>query len=228
MNSQTIRIWACFLLLMGVPALAAHKYPAPSPEFFQSGRTSGPVIIAAGDVLSVRFYYNPELNKTVKVRDDGKISLDLFQGVAAAGCTPEQLQAGLVKLFSKEFTDPEITVDVDSRANDSVYVTGEVLLAGAKQFHGRMTVAMALAMSQVNQKTSGLKSVFLVRDTPEHKYRVYKLDASLPNGSARDIEVEPGDILFVPRKGIAKADDFIDQYVRQLLPATPTSNTTVS
>ena len=49
-------------------------------------------MIAPGDVLNVRFYYDPDLNKTVKVREDGKISLSLFQGIQAAGQTPEQLQ----------------------------------------------------------------------------------------------------------------------------------------
>jgi hypothetical protein len=47
------------------------------------------------------------------------------------------------------------------------------------------------------------------------------LDASLPVGKSRDLQILPGDVLFVPRKFIVKADDFVDQYVRQLLPGTP-------
>jgi polysaccharide export outer membrane protein len=213
--------------LMGLPALAAHKYPAPPPDFFQSNTPSKNVVLAAGDVLNVSFFYNPELNRTVKVREDGKISLALFQGIQAAGETPEQLQTELITLYSKEYTKPEITVDLQTIANSSVYVTGEVLLPGAKEVHGKMTVAMVLALSQVSQKSAGTKSVFLIRGTEEGKYRVYKLDASLPGGTARDIQVAPGDILFVPRKFIVKADDFMDQYVRELLPATPSASTTV-
>ena len=213
--------------LTGVTAGAEHKYPAPPPDFFQSNSPSKNVVLAAGDVLTVSFYYNPELNRTVKVREDGKISLALFQGIQAAGETPEQLQSQLTTLYSKEFTKPEITVDLQSAASSSVYVTGEVLLPGAKEVHGKTTVAMVLAMSQVSQKTAGTKSVFLIRGTEEGKYRVYKLDASLPGGNARDIQVEPRDVLFVPRKFIVKADDFMDQYVRELLPATPSASTTV-
>jgi hypothetical protein len=82
-------------------------------------------------------------------------------------------------------------------------------------------------MSQVNQKTAGTKSVFLIRSAEEGQYRVYKLDASLPAGAARDIEIAAGDILFVPRKGIVKADDFMEQYVRQLLPASPNASASV-
>jgi polysaccharide export outer membrane protein len=176
--------------------------------------------IAAGDVLNVRFYYSPEMNKTVKVRDDGRISLDLFQGIEVAGQTPEELQKKLAQLYSQEFTNPEVTVDVESRANGSIYVTGEVNSPGAKELHGKTTVAMALAMSQVNQKQAGAKSVFLIRPTEDGNYRVYQLDASFPDGSAGPIVLAAGDILFVPRKRIVKADDFIEQWIRNLLPVS--------
>lgn len=177
--------------------------------------------IAAGDVLRIRFFYSPELNKTVKVRDDGKISLDLFQGISAAGQTPDELQKQLIALYSKEFTRPEVTVDIDSRANASAYVTGEVLSPGAKEVRGKMTVGMLLATSQVNQKTAGTKSVFLMRNTGEHKYSVYKLDASFPDGIGDGVQIFAGDILFVPRKGVIKADEFIQQYIKDLIPLAP-------
>ncbi len=174
--------------------------------------------IAAGDVLSIRFFYTPELNRTVKVRDDGKISLDLFQGITAAGQTVDELQKRLTELYSKEFTNPAVTVDIDSRAVASAYVTGEVISPGAKEVRGKMTVGMLLAMSQVNQKTAKSKSVFLLRNTGEHKYNVYQLDASFPDGTGHGVQILAGDILFVPRKGIVKADDFMQQYFRDLLP----------
>jgi protein involved in polysaccharide export with SLBB domain len=200
---------------------APPRYPAPPPEFFQSNGNGTSAKVAAGDVLNIRFYYDPELNKTVKVRDDGKISLDLFQGIDAAGKTADELQKQLVTLYSKEFTKPEITVDVESRANASAYVTGEVLLPGAKEVRGKMTVGMLLAMGQVNQKTAGTKSVFLMRNVEGHKYNVYRLDASFPDGTGHGVEISAGDILFVPRKGIVKADDVMQQYIKDLLPVTP-------
>ena len=217
-----------FLLCCGAQFCAAEqKYSAPPASFFASNGAGRTVVLAPGDVLTIRFYYNPELNKTVKVREDGKISLDLFQSIPVAGENPDELQKKLVGLYSQEFTNPEITVDVVSQANSSVFVTGEVLLPGAKELNGKMTVATAIALSQVSQKTAGTKSVFLIRSAEDAKYRVYKLDASFPNGSARDIAMAPGDILFVPRKGIVKADDFMEQYFRQLLPATPNASASV-
>jgi protein involved in polysaccharide export with SLBB domain len=197
---------------------APSRYPAPPPEFFESNTNLPALTIAAGDALSIRFFYTPELSKTVKVREDGKISLDLFQGITAAGQTVDELQKQLTALYSKEFTNPAVTVDIDSRAIASAYVTGEVLMPGAKDVRGKMTVGMLLAMSQVNQKTAGAKSVFLMRNSGEHKYNVYQLDASFPGGTGHGVQIVAGDILFVPRKGITKAGDFVQQYMKDLLP----------
>jgi polysaccharide export outer membrane protein len=205
----------------GAPQNAAVEYQGPPAEFFASNAARTLPVIAAGDVLNIRFFYTPDLNKTVRVRDDGQVTLDLFQGVQVAGLSLEALQKKLVELYSREFTDPEITVDFESRPNYTVFVTGEVQQAGPKELKGTMTVGMALAMSQVNQKTAGVKSVFLMRRVEDNKYRVYKMDASFPNGTAHAVQLAAGDILFVPRKGITKVGDFIDQYVRQLLPVTP-------
>ncbi len=217
----------CALCIGAVHALAARKYPSPPPEFFQANRIGKAVTIAPGDVLNVRFYYTPKLDKTVRVREDGKISLDLFQGIEAAGKTPEELQQELTEMYSREFTKPSITVDVESAASSSVFVTGEVMSPGAKEIHGAMTVAMVLALSQVSQKNASVKSVFLIRGSEDGKYRVYKLNASLPDGNGGNVQAAPGDILFVPRKGIVKADDFMDLYARQLLPVTPTAGVDV-
>jgi polysaccharide export outer membrane protein len=221
-------LFGCALCLSVSPALAGKKkYPSPPPEFFQPNRIGKPVVIARGDMLSVRFYYEPKLNQTVRVRQDGKISLDLFQGIDVAGLEPEALQQKLTELYVHELTNPGITVDVDSQANNSVYVTGEVLQPGAKEIHANMTVGMVLAMSQVIQKSANTKSVFLIRATEDPKYRVYKLNASLPGGDGADVQVAPGDVYFVPRSGIVKADDFMEHYVRQLLPGSLNAATDV-
>ena len=193
-------------------------YPAPPPEFFESNAKAPGSTIAAGDVLNIRFFYSPELNKTVKVRDDGKMSLDLFQGIPVAGETVDELQRQLTALFSTEFTNPAVTVDIDSRATASAYVTGEVMTPGPKEIRGKMTVGAVLAMSQVNQKTAKSHSIFLMRNSGERKYSVYQLDASLPNGTGNGVQILAGDILFVPRKGIVKTGDAIEQYVKNLLP----------
>jgi len=83
-------------------------------------------IIQAGDQLDIKFFYNPELNDSVTVRPDGKISLQLVDEVQAAGQTPAQLDDFLTEKYAKELRKPVITVIVKSFASQRVYVGGEV------------------------------------------------------------------------------------------------------
>jgi protein involved in polysaccharide export with SLBB domain len=207
-------------------AQTKRKYVMPPPEFFESHNPRN-VLICNGDMISVISFSSPELNRMVRVRDDGRISLPLLQGIQASGLTPEQLQQAITGDYAHEFTHPGITVDLISSANNAVYVTGEVGMPGPKEIHGRMTVTMALASAQVLSKSGKPVSTFLIRAEKAGHYNVYKLDASFPSGSARNIEVIAGDVLFVPKKMIAKADDFVDLWVRELLPATPSANLSV-
>jgi polysaccharide export outer membrane protein len=202
------------------------KYVLPPPEFFQPRNVSN-ITIRPGDTLAIASYYGADLSRTVRVREDGKITLPLLQGVQASGLTPEQLQQSLTVAYEHEFTRPGITVDLISPANNVVYISGEVGMPGPKEIHGHMTVAMALASAQILTKSGKSKSTYLIRAAGTGHYSVYKLDASFPSGTARDIEVAAGDVLFVPKKFIANADDFVDLWVRQLLPATPSANMSV-
>jgi polysaccharide export outer membrane protein len=202
------------------------KYMMPPPEFFQPRSVSN-LTIQPGDTLAVNSYYSSELSRTVRVREDGKISLPLLQGVQASGLTPEQLQLSLTSAYSTEFTHPGITVDLVSPANNMVYVTGEVNLPGPKEIRGHMTVAMAVASAQILDKSGKPKSAFLLRAAEPGHYNVYKIDASFPAGNARNIQVAGGDVIFIPKKAIAKADDFIDQWIRQLLPVSSSANTSI-
>ena len=54
-------------------------------------------VIGAEDVLSIVFWRDKEMSAEVVVRPDGKISLPLLNDVVAAGYTPEELRAQLVK-----------------------------------------------------------------------------------------------------------------------------------
>jgi polysaccharide export outer membrane protein len=212
--------------LLSCGLFGQRKYDPVPKEFMQAYFPSHPVLVEPGDVLNLRFYFNPELNKKVTVRPDGKISLDFLQSTQASGMTPDELQQKLVGLYSKEFRDPVITVDLEESAANQVYVTGEVVAPGAKPLHTNMTIGMVLAASQAEQKTAGLKSVFLIRNMGG-TYHAYRLDAAFPDGTSRDVYLAPGDILFVPRKFIVKAGDFVEQYIRNILPATPTGGVSV-
>ena len=74
-------------------------------------------LIQSGDQLDIKFFYNPELNETVQVRPDGKISLQLIDEVQAAGLTPSRLDELITKKYTPELRKPEIAVILRTFSN---------------------------------------------------------------------------------------------------------------
>lgn len=64
------------------------------------------------DQIDVEFTYHPELNRTLRIRPDGKISIPRKTDVVVAGLTPDQASAMLRDTYSNLLKDPEITVTV--------------------------------------------------------------------------------------------------------------------
>jgi len=187
-------------------------------DFFNPSFPSQSVLIEPGDVLTVKFYYNPELNSAQIVRPDGKISLTLLQGLEVAGQSPEELQSRLLTLYSKEFVDPVISVEIEKKSNTSVFVSGQVTTGGIKSLQANTTIGQMLAQSGVKERDADLSSVVLVRKHGDKLYKVYKVDARFEQGVERDIYLAPGDMIIVPRNAITILGDFVQKYIRDVVP----------
>lgn len=188
----------------------------PIPENFFEPNTG--TVIAPGDVLRVNFYFHPELNQLQRVRADGKIALTFFQGLEAAGLTPDELQQKLVELYSRDFVNPVITVTFEEKASRAVFVTGEVADGGLKPIPTHTTVGQLLTRCKVIHLRAALDAVVLVRRHSDTEYRAYQLNVDYLNGAERDLYLKDGDILVVPRNTITGVGDFVQRYIRDVIP----------
>ena len=66
--------------------------------------------IQVGDLLDVKFFFNPDLNQEASVRPDGRISLQLIGEVMASGLTVDELKTLLKQRYDTELKNPSITV----------------------------------------------------------------------------------------------------------------------
>lgn len=80
--------------------------------YIDPGNSQMEYLIDTEDALRIEFYYYPILNKTVKVRPDGFITLQRVGDVRAVGMTPKELALKLKKTFEPFFTRPDVTVEV--------------------------------------------------------------------------------------------------------------------
>jgi len=174
-----------------------------------------------GDQLDVKFFYHPELNESVTVRPDGRISLQLVQEIKVLGMTPLQLAEKLTKAYSAELDKPSITVIVKTFNTHRVFVDGEVYKAGLVPLIGPMTVLQSISQGGGLKDTARTNEVIVIRRVAENKVAslVVNLDYAIDGTDMRqDILLQPNDIVFVPKSPIANVDVWVDQYIRRLIP----------
>lgn len=179
-----------------------------------------PYVIQVGDLLGVRFYQHNDLDEEVRVRTDGKISLQLVGDLQAAGLRPEALAGTIDELYRSELTKPRATVVV-REMGAKVWVGGEVDKPGALPLTSDLTLFGAIQEAGTFKKEAHLKQVVLIRREADGKRRGYAVDVRPTAGGLdpdTDVPLRPYDIVWVPRSKIADVNLFVEQYIRNNLP----------
>jgi polysaccharide export outer membrane protein len=74
--------------------------------------TAHPYRLQVRDQIDVEFSFHPEMNRTVRVRPDGKISIPRKDDISVAGMTADDVKRMLKRSYADLLKDPEITVTV--------------------------------------------------------------------------------------------------------------------
>ncbi|MBJ6751627.1 polysaccharide biosynthesis/export family protein [Geomonas anaerohicana] len=175
--------------------------------------------IQPGDLLDVKFFYNPELNEQVVVRSDGKISLQLINEVIAVGLTPTELTQSLTAAYTKEILEPKVTVIVRTPVADKVYVDGEVNRAGMVTINGTITAVQSIAQAGGMKESANPKTVMVIRRDSRNEISTISLNIEeIRRNGEGDVLLQPNDIVYVPRSSISDINTWIDLYIRKNVP----------
>ncbi len=177
--------------------------------------------IGALDELEIRVRYHERLNNLVKVRPDGRITLEDLGDIMAAGMKPASLDSLITELYSGIIHEPEVTVFVRNFGDLSLYVVGEVRDPGTVVMKPKMTVLQALAAAKGPVRTAKMNSVILLRRNANNELQATRLDLTgkmMKNAAYQDYYVQPEDIIFVPKTFIASVNNFLTQVYDGLFP----------
>lgn len=216
MRAVMIAILAVLAVATGCASRAANPVASAQSAPYSTSEYR----IQPGDLLDVKFFYNPELNESLTVRPDGRITLQLVNDVVAAGLTPEELTRNLTKAYTPELTNPRIAVIVKTSIMERVFVDGEVFRAGLVNLVGPTTVLQAISQAGGMKDSAKAGNVLVVRKAADNSTQVMRLDLKkLRRGDpSEDILLRPNDIVFVPKSTIANVNTWIDMYIRKNVP----------
>lgn len=217
-------------LTMGLAACAGGSdsfAPAPQPTarfanipYATWTDSEPPYRLYPGDELDVQISSAPELNKTVTVQPDGRVSLPLIQPVLVADRSVTDAEAALSAAYDSQLLRPQVSITVRA-APLKVFVGGEVDKAGVYDMPGDINALQAIVMAGGFKAGARKGQVVIIRRGPGGRpmMRTVDLVRGVSDPANNDlIPLRRFDIVYVPKTGIAEADQFVQQYMRDILP----------
>ena len=166
-------------------------------------------------------------SRLVPIKPDGKISLPFVVDIVAAGKTIEELHRDLNEAYYQAgIEEIEVTVNLHTLRPQQIFVYGEVRRPGRFMLEHDSTFLQAIGASGGVLPTAHRNRIILVRKknlpVPEGAVLDFqsmleaekKVDGKqIPDFSmlSYDVALEDGDVIYVPRHDLAKANDWIDQ-----------------
>jgi polysaccharide export outer membrane protein len=223
MKTQTVGILVG-LVFLAVP-VAAQEQVSPQPETKNAPpgtANNHEYLLQPGDTVDIRFFFNSELNEQgVQIRPDGRISLQLLGEVTLSGRTPSEVAAELEKSYANILKTPRVTIQIRGFAAQKAFVSGEVPRPGTISLATPMTVLAAIGEAGGITARGNRTSVVLIRKMPDGTPGMQTLhlyEKGHPTAAALT-PLQPFDVVLVAESKITQADRWVDQYIRQLIPA---------
>lgn len=199
--------------------------------------------VKEGDELQIRFVYNPELNQTLNIRSDGRISMPWIGDIPVAGLRPAELRELLIRRYQTQLKNPDVAVltganvtrrlfveesfilvGLSKPADQFVFVGGEVTTPRGVKLEGHVTALQAIIQAGGVKESGDLAHVVVLRRGLFEQGEWIQTNLANPlSGKSiqNDLALRHGDVVVVPRSDIAKKGLWVKQYIRDILPFTP-------
>jgi polysaccharide export outer membrane protein len=200
---------AAAALTVAAPALAQvtpQVKPQPAAQVPAEVKEAKDALVRAyrigpGDLLELKVFEVKELDQTVRVSEDGSITIPLLGRVMVEGLTQEGVVQKLTELLQAKYVkNPQVTIFIKEYKNQQVAVIGAVENAGSYELVGRKNLLQIISMAGGFSETAG-NEVFILREGPDGATSTVSIDLKdlLVNGNqALNIPIEPNDVVNVP------------------------------
>jgi polysaccharide biosynthesis/export protein len=191
----------CVIVLCGF-VLAACAAPSKKPDV-SAESASAQYLVGPGDTLNVFVWRNPELSVIVPVRPDGRISTPLVEDMQAVGKTPTQLARDMETALANFVKTPQVNIIVTQFVGtfgEQIRVVGQATQPKALAYRRHLTVLdVMIEVGGLTKGAAGNRAKILRRYNGQQQEIRVRLDDLLNQGNTgENVEMLPGDVLFIP------------------------------
>ncbi|OQX53703.1 MAG: hypothetical protein B5M54_06380 [Candidatus Aminicenantes bacterium 4484_214] len=157
--------------------------------------------IGPKDLLEISVFGLDDLNTTVRVSEEGKITLPLLGEVKVQGLTKTEVEKELARLLEKKYLqNPQVTVFIKEYQSKRVSVLGAVQKPGPYELLGRQTLLQIISEAGGMTEDAG-ETIIIIRQLADGSSKTLRIPAEelIVKGDAKlNIVLQPGDIINIP------------------------------
>jgi polysaccharide biosynthesis/export protein len=223
MTLRAISLIHCFLF--GVLVLSNSVFPIEVAGQSQVGTTasSGDSVVSLqerypryrlrkGDSFDLDMEFSPEFNQTVVVQPDGYITLKGVGSLHAEGQTIPELTDTIKAAYSKILHDPVIAISPKDFEKPYFIAAGQVEKPGKYEIRSDLTITEAVALAGGFTEKAKHSQVVLFRPVAQGGYQAKLVNVKQllkTRNLSEDLQVEPGDLVYVPQNQLSKMRPFL-------------------
>lgn len=154
----------------------------------------------AGDKIEISVWKEPDLQRSVTVRPDGRFSFPLTGDVVAAGRSVDEVRADVENRLKKYIPEPVVTVTAVETGGNRVYVIGQVTRPGMFVMNPELNVLQALALAGGPTPFAKLDGISVLRGTGAAQQTLSFRYSQVVEGKSlqQNITLQSGDVVVVP------------------------------
>jgi polysaccharide biosynthesis/export protein PslD len=214
------------LALLTLSACASQSRPQNASGFeparfepWEAG--SSPYRVFPGDTVTVTIHTAQELSGEYLIGPDGRANLPLAGAVMVAGSTAPEAANLIAQRYVRTLRDPIVEVRPTAFGSQRILVGGEVASPGLFDLPSqRIGVLEATVLAGGLTIRARRSEIVVLRRAANGglMMRTVNLSRAQRGEPADTVPLSRFDIVFAPRRGIAEVNDFIELYVRNILP----------
>ena len=171
------------------------------PYLFCQEKDRADYKIGPKDLLDISVFNIDELNRIVRVSEEGKITLPLLGEVDVEGLTKGELEKKISQLLEEKYLqNPQVTVFIREYQSKRVLVLGAVRNPGPYEFLGHQTLLQIISQAGGLTNDAG-KEIVIIRQLDESNSKSLKIsieDLFLKSDARLNIPLQPNDIVNIP------------------------------
>jgi len=157
--------------------------------------------LGPGDKIKLRVYDEENLSGDFTVSEKGSINFPLIDRVKVQGLTCAELESRISrKLRNGYLKNPSVSCTVVEYISKRIYVLGEVQKPGSFPYKANLTAVEAMSLAGGMTESARANATTLTRNVDGEKIKVTVPLGDIIRGRRENLQLKPGDILYVPQK----------------------------